>query len=614
MNSHKDKNARGIVLVSTLLFLTAMLVLLGTYFSMTNVDMATTRAMRGSASGFYAAEAGLNLRAADIKTTFVGYNRPSGSAPSSVTPCVGADLGAGDFSCRTHSVGGRNVISYVDEDPSNPIELTIPPGELYQNLHAQEYRYTVESKSQNSRAETEALLRLRFKSRLVPLFQFVAFYNKDLEILPGATMVMNGPVHTNGDLYLNTGASLTVNGQISTAGDLYRGRKNTSGCDSNPIAVYNPLTPANLVPTCVNRVLVPDANLAPWNGMIQAHVDVVTVPPPEALDPSPGEVYWDKADLRLAVEYTGTDVVSTTNSATGVVVLNADRSLAISPTAALNNAGICPGTISGGRVVGTSSTFYSNREGKFIKMLEIDMRGLLNCIDTTYTIGGAGQILGGRALDDSTEGGLVFHFSHSGPNAGATANAYGTRIRNADELQSTIGGAPLVRGLTMVTDQASYLHGHFNRTNKIPAALLTDSFNALSQGWNLNDVASTNSSTGARVATSTTMNVALLAGTDSTGNTEGAGGQGGAYNGGLENYPRFHENWTGRTFTYRGSFVSLNTPRHVSGNWIYGNPQYTAPNRDWDYDTDFNDAAKLPPLSPRFVYLRQELFVRQFEQ
>ena len=30
-------------------------------------------------------------------------------------------------------------------------------------------------------------------------------------------------------------------------------------------------------------------------------------------------------------------------------------------------------------------------------------------------------------------------------------------------------------------------------------------------------------------------------------------------------------------------------------------------------DTDFNDAANLPPLSPRFVYLRQTLFQREFE-
>ena len=51
----------------------------------------------------------------------------------------------------------------------------------------------------------------------------------------------------------------------------------------------------------------------------------------------------------------------------------------------------------------------------------------------------------------------------------------------------------------------------------------------------------------------------------------------------------------------------------MNGGWVYGNPQYYPPSRDWHYDTDFDDAANLPPLSPRFTYIRQELFVRKFE-
>ena len=117
-----------------------------------------------------------------------------------------------------------------------------------------------------------------------------------------------------------------------------------------------------------------------------------------------------------------------------------------------------------------------------------------------------------------------------------------------------------------------------------------------------------------REASNTVINAAFLSGTDSTDGVEGTGPVfGDAYNGGLENYPRFHESWSGHTLTYRGSFVSLSTPRHVDGAWVYGNPQYTAPNRNWRYDTDFNNAENLPPLSPRFVSLKQELFMRQFE-
>ena len=89
----------------------------------------------------------------------------------------------------------------------------------------------------------------------------------------------------------------------------------------------------------------------------------------------------------------------------------------------------------------------------------------------------------------------------------------------------------------------------------------------------------------------------------------------GTYNGGLENYPRFHESWSGFTLFYRGSFVSLGTPRHSNGNWCgtgAGCNIYNAPQRNWDYDTDFQNVANLPPLTPRFVAVDQILFTENF--
>jgi len=105
----------------------------------------------------------------------------------------------------------------------------------------------------------------------------------------------------------------------------------------------------------------------------------------------------------------------------------------------------------------------------------------------------------------------------------------------------------------------------------------------------------------------TTMNTAFLAGVDNT--------TPGKYNGGLENYPRFHEAWGGSTLAYRGSFVSLGTPAHVSGNWcetggssVSGCNIYNPPLRNWDYDPDFNDVKNIRPLTPRFVSVEQVLF------
>ena len=68
------------------------------------------------------------------------------------------------------------------------------------------------------------------------------------------------------------------------------------------------------------------------------------------------------------------------------------------------------------------------------------------------------------------------------------------------------------------------------------------------------------------------------------------------YGGGLENFPRFLEDWNGRTLTYRGSLVSLHFARYASGSW--GGAYYRPPARDWEFDTRFDDPANLPPGTP----------------
>jgi hypothetical protein len=570
-----------------MLLLALIMSLLVAYHTMTRIEMTTTEASMNSVRGLYAAEAGLNVRADQVRQIFQGYNRPAGTAPTATDPCTGTNLGSGDLACAFHALQQRNVTTFVNEEAGNPTAIVVPRGEPFQNLNAQEYRYAVLSRADGPEGRTEAMLEMLFKSRLIPMFQFAAFYNKDLEILPGPAMLLEGPVHTNGDLYMGSGDRLDILGQVTTAGDLYNGRKNANTCMGG-VSVIDPVNLAGLPACSGGTTLLNQTDLDAWNGMIETGVEVLTVPPPEALEPNPGEVYWDLADIR--------------------VMLDLDQS---PPAIQVHDPGGNPNpldtaTLSGCSAVSHSNTMYNNREGTAIEMLDVNVEALLNCLSSTSLLGP------GKDLSDTSQGGLVFYLGVSGPDE-ATLNNYGVRVRNGAELASTAVGAPEIQGLTVVTDQAIYVEGSYNAANKKPAAFLCDSLNILSNAWNDSD-SSLALSHADRQASNTTINAAFLSGTDSTDGVEGTGPVfGDAYNGGLENYPRFHENWTGRTLTYRGSFVSLNTPRHVDGVWVYGSPQYTAPNRDWRYDTDFNNAENLPPLSPRFVSLKQELFMRQFE-
>jgi hypothetical protein len=73
----------------------------------------------------------------------------------------------------------------------------------------------------------------------------------------------------------------------------------------------------------------------------------------------------------------------------------------------------------------------------------------------------------------------------------------------------------------------------------------------------------------------------------------------GAGNGQLENVIRFLEDWTGSTFNYSGSIISLWHSLQATGVWT--GTYYTPPTRNWSYDNLFNTSP--PPGTPQGVIM-----------
>lgn len=247
----------------------------------------------------------------------------------------------------------------------------------------------------------------------------------------------------------------------------------------------------------------------------------------------------------------------------------------------------------------------------------------------------------GFAATDRSEGGLVFYATVSDDLDGnGTADI---TIDTADNLRNypggkkkspygfaVTGGKNLPGPLTVVTDQGLYAQGDYNtfssNTAKQPAALIGDTVTNLSNSCLNSTTTRVNCGilSGQNAATVTTVNAAFLAYTEeSVGNIIDIGnGNWGwgqlkkrLYSGGLNNYMRMVENWSGINFNYRGSFVSLGTPQEFSG--VYqsgggGSAYYNVPNRNFSYETDFNAFDRLPPLTPMVTYLQQDVFKRTY--
>jgi len=136
----------------------------------------------------------------------------------------------------------------------------------------------------------------------------------------------------------------------------------------------------------------------------------------------------------------------------------------------------------------------------------------------------------------------------------------------------------LARGKTLFT----------NTSSTAPASLLGDSITVLSGNWS--DANSTKGLSG-RLAVDTTVNAAFLAGIVQTTNSAGTKN----YSGGVENLPRFLEDWSGKALTYNGSMVVMFPSKYATSWWIDPGTYYNPPTRDWAIDLNFLNANRLPP-------------------
>ena len=163
-------------------------------------------------------------------------------------------------------------------------------------------------------------------------------------------------------------------------------------------------------------------------------------------------------------------------------------------------------------------------------------------------------------------------------------------------------------GFTVASENIVYIVGNYNANDAgfgdphAATSVVADAASFLSKDW-LDWRSFANPITPAnRPAATSYYRVAVAAGKNITWPSPmpAWGGEDDGLDGGTHNFLRYLERWSGETFNYRGSLVSLYYSEYATGLYKCCATVYGPPTRVYAFDEDFLDLDKLPPGTPRF--------------
>jgi hypothetical protein len=625
INISKIHNGTGAyALTITLLFLAvALLVFASIYFWAGSNAQVTVRNNQYNMSE-NAAESAVERVIGQIDRDFISLSISNASAYTSLP--AGIDQSTWPiqytFSDQSGSTGQVSVI--FGAAATNTVPLNSQYAGLYGLAQSVDVYATATPIGQLYNVPATVHEVLQFAN--IPLYQFAIFYNVNLEIDPGQTMAISGPVFCNQNIW--EGSSLCTFQSSVTASGTNAAQVpnpfalNYNGSGASTFAGGAPIDHANSLVMPIGTNNSPGAIL----GLLNLPPTTFAMGTAAAYS-SNGIVYpANGADLVITNFVSGTNDGIYTPTGTNLMVYYQDSSLVQVPYDfyIMTNRGygsiyttnyVAPAFATNIVFAGiswiTNAVFYDWREGwnngsgppKRVEAVQIDVAKLNKWL--TNNLPGAG-VNSGYTYDQQK-------VTHSGHHIDSvyvidsvvltTAQLPAVRVANGAQLPNP-GNLSSPAGFTVATPMPMYVLGNYNSqlgnnsalglwgTNGAtqytePAALMADSITILSTNWN--DAVTSKLPTPA----DTTVNAAMLEGIVQTDPTIS-----GDYSGGAENFLRLLENWGG-TLTYNGSIVVLFYSQYATNHWRPTGNYYNPPARHWAFDLNFKSSFKLPPLTPQ---------------
>lgn len=549
---------------------------------------------RNHVQAAHLAEGAVESAKKQIQTAIANWS----AVPSTGTITIGAD--SATFNVR----------------PTGFSETVTDPAGIQTLVNA--YEVEADSEVAGHRAHVSRII----NSQATPIFQYAVFYTNDLEVLPGPNMTLKGRVHSNHDMYLGcNGNTLTMDtNYVHAVGNIYRNRKDDPTQSQGTVMIRNWVqNPFDALEPSVFFMMKSQGQM---NSLGVATISGYDSHFTQGYDQNGNGNYFDHGDWLPwgpgALQYwqqptgymhgTGNTVMDSDHGVTEAVtpLIGSIKMFDAMPGGTGGNYNFNPGT---GTYVQVPPGTGAYNEGYYHSQAGLSIIGdpVHNTwhaydaagVDVSAAVSSAIsfiQTYDARQANDQAPkvkvinvnmgllaasgkfpaNGLLYAANYS---EGTGVHANGVQLTN---------GATLPAKLTVVSEDPLYIKGDYNINAKKGAAVIADAVNLLSNAWD-----NTKTAGHLPTASNTTYNAAMICGNQAT--------QVGGYNGGLENLPRFHEDWSGKNCSIMGSFVNTWYSQYATGTWGIGGDRYNPPNRIWGYDPAFNSVANLPPYTPMAV-------------
>lgn len=617
--------ASGFVLLITLIFLAVALMVFASIFYWTSSNAKITLRNNQYNMSQAAAEAASETVMSYMMRDYLSQSVASSPNAYAFLPGTNIDQSTWPVKYQFSDTNGNpgQISVWIGPTASNSVALDSQYSGLYG--FAQNFLLIARATPINQPETVSATIDEAFQTAYIPLFQFAIFYNVNLEIDPGASMTIGGPVFCDQSIWEGSSVctfstNVTAVGTNDTARtDPFANNYTGSGTSrflmaGQPVDHANSLTMPigtnNDPATVISLLELPPANYS--MGTAAAYT-------------TNGQVYLaNKADLVISNAAYGTNFGSWTPTGTNITVYYQDKATTfylnpLSPdfyilkTPAITgrytnyvttdtSAGLdCNTNVQyAGFSFLTNNIFYDYREGKTVQAVELDVSKFNLWVTNTMQTNCGGYYNNLCMFDKgSTHPIDGIYIYNSVPETGSTLPA--VRLVNGQTLPSSAG-------LTVVTPFPMYVKGDYNvRTNATtggndlaanatshtyPAALMADSITILSSSWN-DTIYTSSYGLSSRSPAQTTINAAMLEGIVPSNPAIR-----GNYSGGVENFMRLEENWSGVKLWYNGAIVVLFYSQYATNSWSYGS-YYDAPTREWAFDANFEQELKLPPMTPQ---------------